>query len=134
MAEGGEVLGDLRAGQTSHLLISVRFKEAIHSPIIGFTVRDRLGVEITSSNTSYEQRPLPDAAAGDIFTVGFELRIPELRPGSYSISPAVAQGTIWEHTIEDWVDNAYIFDLLDTGLVYGQMRWPVTVRFSRIRE
>ena len=73
---------------------------------------------------------MPDARPGQIYTVGFRLRLPSLRPGTYSISPAVSRGDIWDHTVEDWIDNAYVFSLLDTGLVYGQMRWPVDVDFQ----
>ncbi len=128
----GSVLNEVRAGQSVRLLISVRFLQATASPIIGFTVRDRLGVEITSSNTSYENQRLPDARAGEIFSACFRFEIPNLRPGSYSISPAVARGNIWEHRIEDWIDNAYIVNLTDRGLIYGQMRWPVQVRYRRV--
>ena len=115
-------------------MISVRFRKDLENPIVGFTVRDRMGVEITSSNTSYAGLDLPPARAGDVLTVDFRFPIPELRPGSYSISPAVARGNIWEHTVEDWIDNAYILDLTSPGLVYGMMRWAVTSRFRRFRD
>jgi hypothetical protein len=133
LGRDGEVLNEVRASQQFRLLISVEFKRSTASPIVGFTIRDRLGVEIASSNTSYEKLQLPDGASGDIFTVAFDVTVPNLRPGSYSISPAVSRGSIWEHKVEDWIDNAYIFHILDTGLVYGQMRWPVEARFSRSR-
>ena len=126
----GQVLDEVRAGQEVRLLISARFHQDIENPIIGFTVRDRLGVEITSSNTPYEGLDLPPGKPGDTVTVAFRIRVPQLRPGSYSISPAVAQGNVWEHTIEDWIDNAYIINLADTGLIYGTMRWPVKVSFN----
>ena len=61
--------------------------------------------------------------------VGFQIQIPELRPDSYSISPAVANGNIWQHSIEDWIDNAYIVNLVDSGLVYGMMRWSVQASY-----
>ena len=127
---GGNQVSELRAGEQARLVISARFHCHIEYPIIGFTVRDRLGVEITSSNTSYEGIDLPSCESGDIVTVGFQIVMPELCPGSYSISPAIAQGNIWEHTIEDWIDNAYIIDVTETGLVYGMMRWPVEVSFN----
>ena len=126
----GEVLNSIPAGGSCTLLVSVLFKRDMVSPIIGFTVRDRLGNEMTSSNTAYEEVHLPDSRQGQICTVGFRLRLPPLRPGTYSISPAVSRGDVWEHTVEDWIDNAYIFSLLDTGLVYGQMRWSVDVDFQ----
>ena len=127
-----EVLDTVKAGQTVHLLISVEFKRAVASPIIGFTVRDRLGTEIAASNTAYEGMPLPEVAAGQVCTAAFEIQIPNLRPESYTISPAVSSGTIWEHEVEDWIDNAYVFDLQDTGLIYGAMRWPCSVRFNLV--
>ena len=89
---GGRVLNRAQTGDEVHLLISVRFRKDLENPIVGFTVRDRMGVEITSSNTSYAGLDLPPARAGDVLTVDFRFPIPELRPGSYSISPAVARG------------------------------------------
>ena len=134
LSSTGEVLNSLPSGIPCHLLISVLFKQNMENPIIGFTVRDRLGNEMTSSNTSYEETHLPYARKHQIFTVGFHLSLPNLRPVSYSISPAVSQGDIWNHIVEDWIDNAYIFNLLDTGLVYGQMRWSVDVDFQISNE
>lgn len=128
----GRVLNEVRAGDEVRLVVSVEFKEAIEFPIVGFTVRDHLGVEITSSNTSYEGNQLPPGAPGERITVGFRFRIPHLRPGSYSISPAVAQGNVWEHTIEDWIDNAYIISIADSGLVYGMMKWEVEAGYRRL--
>ena len=53
-----------------------------------------------------------------------------MRPGSYSLSPAIAEGNIWEHTIHDWIDNALIVNVADTGLIYGMMRWPVQASYN----
>ncbi len=125
----GRVLNQVNAGEEALLLVSVDFRKDISDAIVGFTVRDHLGVEITSSNTSYEGVHLPAVKAGTTLTAGFRIRFPDVRPGSYSISPAVARGNIWEHTIEDWIDNAYIFNILETGLIYGMMRWPVQVSY-----
>lgn len=125
----GKVLNQAAAGEEALLLISVRFKRDLKDVIVGFKLRDHLGVEITSSNTAYEGLHLPAVRRQEKMTVAFRLRIPNIRPGSYSISPAVAQGNIWEHKIQDWIDNAYIINVLDTGLVYGMMKWPVEASF-----
>ena len=130
----GEIVNQVRPGQEVQLVISARFQRSIPNPIIGFTVRDRLGVEIASSNTAYEELHLPACELGDVVTVGFGIRLPQLRSGSYSISPAVAQGNIWEHSIEDWIDNAFIFDITSTGLIYGMMRWQVEPRYRIVRS
>lgn len=125
----GKVLNELRSGEEALLLVTVSFKRPIEHPIIGFTLRDHLGVEITSSNTGYEGVHLPPVDTARRVTVGFRIKVPAVRPGSYSISPAVAEGNIWEHTIHDWIDNAYIVNIADTGLVYGVMKWPVKVSY-----
>jgi ABC-type polysaccharide/polyol phosphate transport system ATPase subunit len=134
LEERGRAVSEARAGEHLRLLISVKFNLAMENPIIGFTVRDRLGTELTATNTSYEGVHLPPTAEGEVLTVAFSFEFPELRPGSYSISPAAAQGNIWEHSVEDWVDNAYIVTLLDTGLIYGSMKWSVDVSFKRHPE
>jgi lipopolysaccharide transport system ATP-binding protein len=128
----GAAVNEARAGEELRLLVSVRVKEDLENPIIGVTVRDRLGAEVTATNSSYEGVTLPAMSAGTVVTVAFGIKMPELRPGSYSISPAVASGNIWEHKIEDWIDNAYIFDLAETNLVYGMMRWSFDVAYRTI--
>lgn len=125
----GKVVSETRAGEKLELLVSVLFKEDVESPIIGVTLRDRMGMEVTATNTSYENIPLPRAHKDEVMTVKFEMVVPEIRPGSYTISPAIAQGNIWEHTIEDWIDNAYILNVVESGLVYGFMKWSFNVDF-----
>jgi len=130
LSADGEVLNEVKARQETLLVISAKAHRDLPNPIVGFTVRDRLGVEIASSNTSYDGLNLPPLHCGEIVTVGFRIQVPEIRPGSYSIAPAIANGNIWEHTIEDWIDNAFIVNLADTGLIYGMMRWPVSVSYN----
>lgn len=119
----GDVVNEVRAGERVTLLISIEFRQDLADPIVGVTIRDRMGQEITATNTSYEGMHLPPARPGDVLTVAFHWTVPPIRPGSYSISPAVASGNIWEHQIQDWIDNAYVFNVADTGLVYGLMKW-----------
>ncbi len=130
LSADGEVINEMRSGQEVQLVVSSRVHKTLEHPIIGFTLRDRLGVEIMSSNTAYEGVHLPPAAPGDVITVGFRIQVPNMRPASYSISPAIAEGNIWEHTIHDWIDNALIVNLADTGLIYGMMRWPVKASYN----
>lgn len=130
LSEDGEVINEMKSGQEVQLVVSARVHRPLEHPIIGFTVRDRLGVEITSSNTAYEGVHLPPAADGDVITAGFRIQVPNMRPASYSISPAIAEGNIWEHTIHDWIDNALIVSVADTGLIYGMMRWPVQASYN----
>ncbi|MFH1573473.1 MAG: ABC transporter ATP-binding protein [Acidobacteriota bacterium] len=114
-------------GQLVTLRISAEFKRDVASPILGYTLRDRMGVDISACNTSYAGRILPAARAGQIFTTDFEIGMPVLAAGSYSISPAVAEGSILQHDMCDWIDNALVFSLQPESLVYGLMKMNVDV-------
>lgn len=108
--------------------ISARFKAALEQPIMGFIIRDRLGIDLTATNTEYDECPIGTVRPGEIRTVDFEVLLPRLRPGNYSISPAVADGTAYRHTMCDWIDNAVVFSVETGELIHGLMRFEVSVK------
>jgi len=124
----GRAASEFTGGQTVIIRISAQVKDDIEQPIVGYTIRDRLGVQVSSSNTSYVGQPLPPARKDQIITSDFRVKFPELAPGSYSISPAIAKGSVQRHDMCDWIDNALVFVLGSQGLIYGVMRMDVEVR------
>jgi len=70
--------------------ISVRAKEEIPMPIVGFMLRNHLGIDFSGTNTAREGVELPPMLPGDIYTVDFHVDLPELYPASFSFSPAIA--------------------------------------------
>jgi ABC-type polysaccharide/polyol phosphate transport system ATPase subunit len=128
LTENGCPTREIRGGQKITVRISAEFNSAVERPILGFTLRDRLGVDISACNTSYEGRFLPPARAGQIFTADFHIQLPRLAIGSYSISPAVAKGDLVRHDMCDWIDNALVFHLGDEDMIYGVFRMEVEVR------
>jgi hypothetical protein len=125
---------DLFLGEPVCVRVSARFRADIDAPIIGITLRDRLGVEISATNTSYENRLLPAAKAGEICTVDFKIQLPDLAPGGYSLSPAVASGSILHHDMCDWIDNALHFTLMSPSIVYGLFRMNTEIRYRVVRQ
>ncbi|HLK18624.1 MAG TPA: ABC transporter ATP-binding protein [Bryobacteraceae bacterium] len=139
-----EILGiailDL-AGHSIHLLeptsaivvrISVRANEDITLPIVGFIMRNQMGLDFAGTNTAREGFELPPMAAGDIHTVDFHLQIPELYPSSFSFSPAVADGTLRSYTTCDWIDNAIVLQMSPAdGEIYGHLHLPCRVELNR---
>ena len=129
------------AGHNIHLLeplsamvvrISVRASEDITLPIVGFMMRNHLGLDFAGTNTAREDFELPPMAAGDIFTVDFHLQLPELYPSTFSFSPAVADGTLHAYTTCDWVDNAIVLQMSPTeGEIYGHLHLPCRVELNR---
>src|SRR5260370_25917260 len=86
--------------------ISVRAKEEIPLPIVGFMMRNHLGMDFSGTNTSREGYELPPMAAGDIYTVDFHLDLPELYPQVFSFSPSIAPGTLLRYNVCAWIDHA----------------------------
>ncbi len=116
--------------------ISVRAKEDISLPIVGFMLRNHLGIDFSGTNTSREGYELPPMVAGDIYTVDFHLDLPELYPSFFSFSPAIADGTLHGYETCDWIDNAITLQMGHSeGQIYGYVRMPCKVELnSRLED
>ena len=115
--------------------ISVRAKADLAMPMVGFMLRNQLGMDFSGSNTAREGYELPPMQAGDITTVDFYIDLPELYPASFSFSPAIADGTLQAYQMCDWIDNAIALQMSRTaGEIYGYIHLPCRVEVnSRIR-
>ncbi len=125
--ESDQVTREVFGGQRVVIRISAEFARDVDRPILGYTMRDRLGVDVSACNTSYAGRVLPPARKGQIYTSDFRIVMPRLAGGSYSISPAVASGDILRHDMCDWIDNALVFTLRSDDLIYGILKMDVSV-------
>jgi lipopolysaccharide transport system ATP-binding protein len=123
----GHSVRDAFGGQKVVVRVSVRFSAPVPSPILGYTIRDRLGVEISACNTTYAGKILPAAQPGQVMTSDFHVVLPRLAAGSYSLSPAVARGNVLKHDMCDWIDNALVFSVQSEDLVYGVLKMDVNV-------
>ena len=106
----GRPLSWIVGGEIVRLSITVRVHTDMNSPIIGFTVKDRLGQWILGDNTyiTYQNAPVR-AVAGQKLVAEFEFYMPTLQPGNYSIDCAVADGTQENHVQKQWLHDAVVF-------------------------
>ncbi|HTR38556.1 MAG TPA: ABC transporter ATP-binding protein [Bryobacteraceae bacterium] len=112
--------------------ISVRAHENITLPIVGFMMRNHIGLDFAGTNTAREGYDLPPMSAGDVYTVDFHLQIPELYPSAFSFSPAIADGTLHAYRTCDWIDNAIVLQMSPTeGQIYGHVHLPCRVEVNR---
>lgn len=117
--------------------VSVRAKEDVALPIVGFMLRNQLGMDFSGTNTAREGYELPAMQPGDVYTVDFYVDLPELYAASFSFSPAIADGTLMGYKMCDWIDNAIALQMgrADGGEIYGYMHLPCRVEInSRIRS
>ncbi len=111
--------------------ISVRAREHIASPIVGFTLRNHLGIDFSATNTTREDYELGPMSPGDIYTVDFHVDLPELYPQSFSFSPAIADGDLISNQMCDWIDNAVTLQMAHgEGQVYGYMHLPCRIEVN----
>ena len=112
--------------------ISVRAHEDITLPIVGFMMRNHMGLDFAGTNTARERFDFPPMSAGDVYTVDFHLQLPELYPSSFSFSPAIADGTLHSYKTCDWVDNAIVLQMGPAqGEIYGHVHLPCRVELNR---
>ncbi len=111
--------------------ISVRAKDDIAMPNVGFMLRNQLGIDFSGTNTAREGYELPPMQAGDVYTVDFHVDIPELYPASFSFTPAIADGGLDRYSMCDWIDNALALQMSRSeGEIYGYLRLPCRVEVN----
>src|SRR6185295_12716280 len=79
----GKQLAVLEPLSRAVVRISVRAKEEISLPIVGFMMRNHLGMDFSGTNTSREGYELAAMAPGDICGVGGQLGVPGLWAGGF---------------------------------------------------
>ena len=133
--EQGRNLPILEPSSRIVVRISVHATADVALPIVGFMLRNQLGMDFSGTNTAREGYELGALQAGDITTVDFYLELPELYPASFSFSPAIADGTLMGYQMCDWIDNAITLQMgRSEAQVYGYVHLPCRVEVNgRIR-
>ncbi|MBV8731484.1 MAG: ABC transporter ATP-binding protein [Acidobacteriia bacterium] len=126
--EGGQRVPMLEPRSRIVVRISVRAKGPVTRPMVGFMLRNQMGMDFAGTNTAREGQELPPMQTGDIVTVDFHLDLPELYPASFSFSPAIADGTLLEYTMCDWIDNAIVLQMSGgSNQIYGYLHLPCRI-------
>ena len=117
------------------LRISVRAREEVPLPIVGFMLRNQLGIDFSGTNTAREGYQLAPMSPGDVYTVDFYIDLPELYPAAFAFSPAIADGTLMGYVMCDWIDNALALQMgRSEGQIYGYIHLPCRVEVNaRVR-
>jgi len=117
----GAEIDAVRPGQRVEVVITARARAELRSPLIGFTLRNRLGDVTTATNTEHAGYELGPLAAGESITVAFELGWPPLASGPVALSPAIADGAVAGHRMCDWVENPLVLHAENPRALFGWM-------------
>lgn len=123
----GNPISEARGGDVVRVHVTARAIERVAHPIIGLSLKDVKGNVITGTNTDFERAALKPMAPGAVCSVQFELTLPELAAGSYSLAPAIADGIQTAHTMLHWVNSAAMLQITNPRPVMGMARFNVEV-------
>lgn len=132
-SERGQRIHSAEGGQTILIRISVLFHEYVRQPIIGFMIKNRIGLFLTGTNTKMEGSSVPEQPKGSICSVEFRFPLPMLSTGNYSLTVAVADGLLEDYAVCDWIENTYVIEIISATLVHGLLRLPCQVAVKQAR-
>jgi len=114
----------------------IKTNEQITKPIVGYIVKDRLGREIFGDNTALMNYPICPLAPGKSFVITFRIEAwPNLLDGDYSISVAIADGTMESHAQCHWLHDALVVRNIPVRSPVGIFSIPNTeVTFFRVKD
>jgi ABC-type polysaccharide/polyol phosphate transport system ATPase subunit len=130
----GLPLAAVAQGDRICVRISVEFQNDVEHPNVGFMLRNRLGEDVTGTNVMFEGERLPAARCGERLSIDFIMDLPLLHAGFYYFSPAVADGTLDQYEMCDWIDNACAIEVIQRSTTYGHLRIPMRVRATSITQ
>jgi lipopolysaccharide transport system ATP-binding protein len=109
------------------LNIGIKVLKQFDSLIIGFFVKNSLGLTLFGDNTYLTSIENPIyAERGDYFDVEFEFQMPILPCGDYSISTAVASGSQDDHLQQHWIHDAITFKSISSSVSTGLVGIPMS--------
>ncbi len=113
------------------LRVSIRVRDALACPVVGFLLRNHLGIDFAGTDTLREGIAVPPIDAGEAFTIDFSLDLPELYPAFFSFSAGVADGSFAPEAVCDWIDNAVTIQMSGgENQIYGYIHLPCRVELN----
>jgi lipopolysaccharide transport system ATP-binding protein len=111
-AADGTSLSWIEGGEAIAITVRIQIKADMESPIVGFHVKDRLGQALFGDNTffAYADKGLA-FSEGQEAIARFVFNLPFIATGRYSLTVAIASGTLETHVQHHWLHDALMFDV-----------------------
>jgi lipopolysaccharide transport system ATP-binding protein len=111
-AQDGTALTWIEGGEAVSITIRILINEDMERPIVGFHVKDRLGQPLFGDNTylAYSDSGIA-FKRGQTIAAHFSFNLPFIASGRYSVTAAIASGSLDIHVQHHWLHDALIFDV-----------------------
>ena len=96
--ERGNITNLLLKGEMFTIRERIRFNAEIQAPIFTFTIKDKMGTELTGTNTMFEGADIKPVKPGDAYTVEFTQKM-TLQGGEYLLSMSCTGFEHGEHVV-----------------------------------
>jgi len=116
----------LKGGERVILTLRARAQRALQSPILGFIFRDSDGRNLFGDNTYLSSALSPlSVPAGAELEARFDLNLPFLPEGDYSLAPAIIEGTQEHHVHLHWMEHALKLRVIESPVLLGAVGVPL---------
>ncbi len=131
----GEITNTIIKGDSFTVKVKVVFYEKVTEPIIALSFKNRLGVEITGTNTMVEKLNTGSPESGDVLTVEFTQQM-NLQGGEYLISLGCTGFEAGEFTVHHRMYDIFNITVISSSdkVGYYDMNSEVTIEKSRADE
>lgn len=133
--ENGRQAAILEDGHTYEAVMAVEFHKAFDKLIYGFVVENNKGIAVIGVNSwmTSQGKTINVDSPGTILA-RFTFTMPKIMQGSYTVSPAVAQGTASEHIQLTWLENALLVDVQNSGYNYSILEINNTLKIEKYQN
>lgn len=124
-----DLLSDVvHSGEDAAVAVDVQFGAAVTDPVVGFMIRNMIGLNIYGTNTELEGLRLGHVQPADTLRVTFRFRC-DLCPGRYTITAASHD---LDGTWHDWMEDAIAFSVVDSRYTAGVANLRATVAVNKL--
>ena len=121
-------LTHINVGQKVFLDIDIELKADLENLVVGYEIKNRLGISIYGTNTHHMGLSSGVIKKGNNFIYSFAF-LANLGPGSYSVSVALHKEESHVTGLYEWRDNILIFEVINNGAQFIGLNWlPPTLK------
>jgi ABC-type polysaccharide/polyol phosphate transport system ATPase subunit len=107
----GDNISVLKGGETVDYFVKIKTNQLINNPILGIIIKNNYGIQIIGINTYIYNQNLELIEKDKEVVVRINFRIPLLKEGVYTISPAISNGIQDNHIVLHWIHDATVFEI-----------------------
>jgi lipopolysaccharide transport system ATP-binding protein len=121
----GDDSGIFMGGERVRVVIRAQANKDLHSPILGFVFRDRLGQDLFGENTlPFTANAATSVTAQQNFVGKFVFKLPMLPNGQYAVFASVAEGDLYNNVQHHLLHDALIVNVSSSKIRWGLVGIP----------